>query len=52
MEWLAFPSALFIRWLFRRDVMQGINGKWSPLLVIALAEKPMGRSGELGLVKN
>lgn len=23
-----------------RDVMQGVNGKWSPLLVMALAEKP------------
>ena len=29
-----------------RDVMQGINGKWSPLLVMALAEKPY-RFGEL-----
>lgn len=29
-----------------RDVMQGINGKWSPLLLIALAEKPY-RFGEL-----
>lgn len=29
-----------------RDVIQGINGKWSPLLVMALAEKPY-RFGEL-----
>jgi DNA-binding HxlR family transcriptional regulator len=29
-----------------RDVMQGINGKWSPLLAMALAEKPY-RFGEL-----
>ena len=29
-----------------RNVMQGINGKWSPLLVMALAEKPY-RFGEL-----
>lgn len=29
-----------------RDVMHGINGKWSPLLVMALAEKPY-RFGEL-----
>ncbi|RUX35040.1 transcriptional regulator, partial [Mesorhizobium sp. M4A.F.Ca.ET.050.02.1.1] len=29
-----------------RDVMQGMNGKWSPLLVTALAEKPY-RFGEL-----
>jgi len=29
-----------------RDVMRGINGKWSPLLVMALAEKPY-RFGEL-----
>ncbi|QKC83173.1 helix-turn-helix domain-containing protein [Mesorhizobium sp. NZP2077] len=29
-----------------RDVMQGVNGKWSPLLVMALAEKPY-RFGEL-----
>ncbi|RWC94879.1 MAG: helix-turn-helix transcriptional regulator [Mesorhizobium sp.] len=29
-----------------RDVMQGMNGKWSPLLVTALAEKPF-RFGEL-----
>ena len=29
-----------------RDVIRGINGKWSPLLVMALAEKPY-RFGEL-----
>ncbi|TGQ69609.1 MAG: helix-turn-helix transcriptional regulator [Mesorhizobium sp.] len=29
-----------------RDVIHGINGKWSPLLVMALAEKPY-RFGEL-----
>ncbi|AZO12289.1 MULTISPECIES: helix-turn-helix domain-containing protein [unclassified Mesorhizobium] len=29
-----------------RDVLQGINGKWSSLLVMALAEKPY-RFGEL-----
>ncbi|RAZ88242.1 transcriptional regulator [Mesorhizobium hawassense] len=29
-----------------RDVINGINGKWSPLLVMALAEKPY-RFGEL-----
>jgi DNA-binding HxlR family transcriptional regulator len=29
-----------------REVMQGINGKWSPLLAMALAEKPY-RFGEL-----
>ncbi|RVD61516.1 transcriptional regulator [Mesorhizobium sp. M2D.F.Ca.ET.185.01.1.1] len=29
-----------------RDVISGINGKWSPLLVMALAEKPY-RFGEL-----
>ncbi|TPI64670.1 helix-turn-helix transcriptional regulator [Mesorhizobium sp. B3-1-3] len=29
-----------------RDVIQGINGKWSSLLVMALAEKPY-RFGEL-----
>ena len=29
-----------------RDVIKGINGKWSPLLAMALAEKPY-RFGEL-----